>query len=151
MIVKALQTIDEIASFEYGFLLENTDLNANSFKLHIPKIMPLIKQEDPKHVSKGLRSDIFVNAAECRPKVSATIMTRNYLDVPILSGFTQPKPVIQFTSNTSDGTPWPFPRSRFNKGARVICMSVNNNINDLYITNIPDSGFTIEYKPVEIS
>lgn len=52
---------------------------AAEWKLHVPKIMPLIPRDFPKEKTVGLSSSMFVNEKSCKPVIQSSIKERNYL------------------------------------------------------------------------
>ena len=69
---------------EIAYNLEKTaqsygDTEAASWKLYVPKIMPLITMGIPKESTEQLSSSMFINEKSCKPTIQSTIKTRNYI------------------------------------------------------------------------
>lgn len=64
---------------EYAYLTIDTLHYADSFKLHIPKIMAPEPFAGPNNWIKGLSPGIFKNDAACKVTPSSTIGFQNYV------------------------------------------------------------------------
>lgn len=103
---------------DYGYLYEDSRITLPEFKVVIPSLMPRMKSGNVP-----IKSNLFVNAPECKPAVSNMISLRNYFVVKsiaahrteyygdVMSGDTgviNGKTTIQWSSgNTVDAGPGP--------------------------------------------
>ena len=61
---------------DYGYLYEDSRITLPEFKVVIPSLMPRMKSGNVP-----IKSNLFVNAPECKPAVSNMISLRNYFVV----------------------------------------------------------------------
>lgn len=114
----------QLNTMEYGFLMKNTSYNASSFPIKIPKLFPLAGTSAKESTIAIDNNNIFVNAPDCKPTVSSTIKTSNYINVPKLRN-----------ANLSHKVPNYPDSSTIPSGTRFLVMVMNENINDIYITD----------------
>lgn len=75
-----------VNEIEVGYNLEKTAKTAGlteekTWKVFIPKILPLIMLDIPKDTPESLSASVFINAKDCKPTVQPMIKTRNYVMV----------------------------------------------------------------------
>lgn len=72
----------EMGTEEIGQFADPTAATtAGSFRMYIPKLMPLIGFALPKQVPATLNKSIFINDPSCMPAPGATITTQNYITI----------------------------------------------------------------------
>lgn len=77
-IINALENYS-INPFEYAHLIEDTDVNATSFKVYIPKLMALFPKKPAANINGLFNNNIFVNDSDCRPTTSQRVITQNFV------------------------------------------------------------------------
>ena len=91
-------------------------------KVIIPKLCPLINSGLPKNnPPTSISTSCYANASDCKPIVSSTINTRNYLELEMM-------PNQQFK------------KDHFWKNDKMIVEIRNKNIYDMKITNRLDNS-----------
>lgn len=70
-----------VGESEYGFLTEPTHHTAPVFKLHLPTLMSF-PMGGPSQGSATFNNKIFANDDSCKPSVSQSLTTQNFLTVP---------------------------------------------------------------------
>lgn len=93
--------------------------NENPLKVQIPKLCPLLGTGLPKKEVVGLVSTCFINAPECKPNVSKTVNTQNYI-------------LVYRTTNRN------FQYSTFTKGDQLRVEINNKDIYDMKLTTKVD-------------
>lgn len=53
------------------------------FRVYIAKLLPLISFGSPSSKSVALNKNCFCNANTCKPSISSSVTTRNYVDIPL--------------------------------------------------------------------
>lgn len=116
--INALSEI-KLSSLEYAFLVEDTIYTSDTFKMWLPKLMPLIPRGAPRKSNTAIDNNIFIN--DVKPQTSSSISTMNYLVIPRFKSadFTNKK-------NGSDNIP---------KDSKFIIAIMNGNIKDMYVTD----------------
>jgi hypothetical protein len=104
---------------DYCFLMEDTNLYSETFKVYIPKFMPFFNKEDkPKEIRITIDKNIFINSKDCAPQITNTeIITQNYIKVKKLNN-------SQFK----------FQPQTLLKNTRFVCKTFSNP-QDIYITD----------------
>lgn len=119
MDLKAIQQ-NSIRTFEYCYTLDERHHKANKFAVYIPSLMTEIGQQEPDEFDESIERGLFINSGECKANVNSNITVQNYLEVPVF-----------YNSNLchiSDEN------SMIPKGTKLICMIMNNDVNDIHIT-----------------
>jgi len=108
-----------VKSDEYCFLLEESNQYNKSFKVNIPKFMPMFSIDDtPKTNNIIFDNNIFLNDETCKPIVNKSIVTQNYIS-------------LERFRNTN----FRFHPSKIHKKTRFICKIVNMNLRNMGITD----------------
>jgi len=108
-----------VRSDEYCFLLEESDQYNKSFKVNIPKFMPMFSiDETPKTSNNVFDNNIFINDTSCKPIANNAIITQNYIS-------------LERFRNTN----FRFHPSKIQKKTRFICKIVNGNLRNMGITD----------------
>jgi hypothetical protein len=71
----------KINPFEYGFLTTSSHYTSGSFRLYIPKLMPLMSLGQPSITNWIFNNNIFLNDADCKPTTGQKITTQNFITV----------------------------------------------------------------------
>lgn len=108
--------------FEYGFLTEDTDADAEAFKLYIPKLMPTYPRTEPSEINWAFNNVIFINDVDCLPRSSSRITTQNYVTVPRYAS-------RNFSARADENGKIP-------KGTRFIVQIMDNNLRDMHISDM---------------
>ena len=53
----------------------------NVYNIHLNKLLPFIPFGKPKSTKRGLQKSCYINNSKCKPSISTTISTRNYVKV----------------------------------------------------------------------
>ena len=61
----------------------NSTGNGKTFRVFIPKVQPLMSFGSPSSVSVALNRNCFCNAANCKPSISTSITTSNFIEAPV--------------------------------------------------------------------
>lgn len=121
-----LESVQEINldHFEYAILVEDTPKGASTFKLYIPKLMPLVQTGDQtaSQWKEEVRGDIFVNDAQCKIDHMKTVTCQNYITVSRYSD-------SDFSARANINGIIP-------KGTKFIIHSLYGNYNDLYVFKV---------------
>ena len=64
----------------------NSLANSKNFKVYIAKILPLISFGSPATTTTALSKNCFCNATACKPSVASSVISRNYIEIPIEDG-----------------------------------------------------------------
>lgn len=64
----------------------NSTGNGKTFRVFIPKIQPLMSFGSPSSVSVALNRNCFCNASNCKPSISTTVVTSNFIEA-IANGY----------------------------------------------------------------
>ncbi|MDD3172084.1 MAG: hypothetical protein PHF63_00190 [Herbinix sp.] len=119
--INAIKTFN-IEATEYGYNLAYASYNASSFKVNIPKLMPLIPVAPPLVTPKMYNPKIFCNDISNMPVGGMVINTQNYLTINVNRNSD-----TYNRGGTDGGTGYM---------TRVNCRILNNNIRNIYITNV---------------
>lgn len=115
---------------EVGYYVgkDETSTSSSSYKVYIPKIIPLINQGIAKDTNESLSRSCFKNAAACMVTPKNTVTTANY--------------VIVSTQNNQG-----FVRPVLKMNARLQIKVANKSLDQLYVTNLSDqSDYSAAYK-----
>lgn len=104
----------DIEPLEYGFVMEDSDIDEDSAKVMLPKLTPLMTTGGFQEYKKSYNPNIFVNTSDSKPAVSNNITIRNFITIKKFKNITTRK---------------------FNKGDKVICSIMNKDIKDIYLTD----------------
>jgi len=116
--IKSLENLG-VKADEYCFLLEESDQYNKSFKVNIPKFMPMFSiDEIPKSNNIVFDTNIFSNDDSCKPIVNKSILTQNYVS-------------LERFRNTN----FRFHPSNIHKKTRFICKIVDGNLRNMGITD----------------
>lgn len=129
MLKDALKDFD-IEREEIAFLLEPTMYNARSFKVRIPKLMPLIPYR-VADIHEVYNTNIFCNDKPCRPGVAKRVMLQTYINIPRLG-----------LSNLSTAGSWEDGNfvGIMPVGTRFLCNVISKNIREIYINSVMTGG-----------
>lgn len=94
---------------------------SSPLRLHIPKLMPMIPFGTPKVTNASVSDGCFCNDKACKPSISKSIGTQNYVTVPI------------YDNND-------FICSIFYQGARIKVDFFNGSVDEIYATNRIDES-----------
>ena len=72
-----------LGTVEYGKYLSSA---GTKVRVWVGKVMPLMKMGKPKTVRVGLNKGCLINDTKCKPTVSSTITSANYITIPTSSG-----------------------------------------------------------------
>lgn len=120
MLIKCLEELD-VEPFEYVFLSEDTLHTSSTFNFHFPKVMPQGGGK-PKVTPTSFNSNIFINDPSCKPKVSGTISTQNFVNIK-----------RHFHTDFSFRAR---PDGIIPAGTRFIIQVMHGNIRDLYVRDV---------------
>lgn len=110
-------------SEEVGYMVDEDTLSqdADSFKVYVPNILPMVEQGDAKEVDEPLDSSCFINSGDCACTFGTTVKTANYLKVPTKDNMNFSRPILK-------------------KGSQLIIGNSGNSVNSLYVTNMKDES-----------
>lgn len=115
MIAESMSGLD-LKSYEYVFTYGEHDVNAESFKIIIPKMMPFINNNT---IGKaGFNSHVFVNNKDDRPVISRTVEIQNYITIKKSKNCSLEHVAVN---------------GKIPNKTRLICMCPSNMISDLTI------------------
>jgi hypothetical protein len=123
-------TLDQykIEKKEYCFIKENTDRFSETFKVYIPKLMPLLNMKDQAAIfNKLINNNIFLNDVKCKISSSTSYQVQNYLTV-----------------KRKKNTWFKLHPQTFEKYTRLICEIPELNIRNIQIT---DDEFNTDVTP----
>lgn len=66
----------------------NSTKSSRMFRVHVPKILPLVPFGSPSLTAVALNRNCFCNAANCKPSISTSVTTANFIEIPI-SGYNE--------------------------------------------------------------
>lgn len=107
-------------TYELATTVGTHDRESGSFKVHINKLMPHISGASPTTGKIDSCKSALVNDSECKPSMSSTVETKNYMTFPRL-------PNSSFTKSTENLIP---DTTIFNKGTRSILLFPQSNIRE---------------------
>jgi hypothetical protein len=119
MVFDALEELS-INQLEYCFLAEDKIHTASTFKIHIPKLMPLVPMSGSSSPT-GYNNMIFVNDGACKPSTSPMLTTQGYITLPR----------FMHTDFLFKADPLLIIRT----GAKFICCIMDKNIRDIFLTH----------------
>lgn len=112
----------KIGDEEIAFLVDPTIPSGSpTMHVYIPKIQPMIPRGAPTITQVPLQNTCFINDPACKPSVSSTISTQNYKTVQ---------------RNNND---W-FANNTLNSGAQLKLEVLNNNVDQMFVTNKIDKS-----------
>jgi len=94
---------------------------SSSHPVYIPALMPLISFGKKTTTSNALRSSCFCNDSKCKPAISGSIITQNYITVPVYEH-------------------QDFSLPRFTLGATMQIDALNGDYDELRISHKQDSS-----------
>jgi hypothetical protein len=112
-----------VDTFEYAYLVESEKYDADTFKLHIPKLMPNIASSTADYPIQVNKTNLFENAKSCTPTVDSVIYGQRYITVPRFPG-------DDFKVRADKTT------GKLKVGTKFIVMVMNRNIKDLIIYKV---------------
>lgn len=71
----------ELGTSEIGKAVGNYIYSSKTFKVYIPRILPLVKFGKAKIKTVSLNKNCFINSAKCKPSVASQIKTVNYITI----------------------------------------------------------------------
>ena len=99
----------------------NTETSASSFKVYIPKILPLLRQGTAQVRKELIENSMLLNDSQCSVKGSSYVKTRNYIEIPAADNVNFKRPV-------------------FKNGAKIRISFTAGNVDSGKITNTIDSS-----------
>ena len=105
---------------------------ANSYKIYIPNILPMITQGKAAKTSEPITGACFINDAECQVSMDHMIVSANYIEVPVVDNMAFQRPVLPY-------------------GSKVMIGNRGNSVDNLYVTNFSDSSEYSKTKSVNKS
>lgn len=152
--------------FEYGYLVEDTDRNATSMKIFIPKLMG-VEGGGTGRGSVSVDKGIVMNKDKNSVGTTSSVATKQYMDVPVVLPYEHQHPEHNCQGyNGQNNCPntnhqnkchhpgpsilapcphdhhdhhFPHLGGRYGKipaGSRVIVMFMDNNVNDCRVTRM---------------
>jgi hypothetical protein len=109
-------------NIEYMYTVGKQHFSNISFNLTSPKLLPLVSNKETLEKKVTISKSLFVNASDSRPRVESTFYTKNYITVP--------RSVNCNLSSIADDDGF------IPSGTRVVCTCINNDINQLTISDI---------------
>ena len=92
---------------------------AESYKVYIPNIMPMVEQGDATETPLALTGSCFINAGDCSVTVASTVQSANYITVPTADNQNFSRPIMR-------------------KGATMKIRAKGKSVDRLYVTNHSD-------------
>lgn len=69
-----------LGDIEVGFMVGTHEIDARTFAVYLPKLMPMIEFSDTRERSKApINKSIFVNEESTRPDLSSTVTVQNFI------------------------------------------------------------------------
>ena len=99
----------------------NAETSASSFKVYIPKILPLLRQGTAQVRKEPIETSMILNDSQCGVKGSSYVKTRNYIEIPAADNVNFKRPV-------------------FKNGAKIRISFTAGNVDSGKITNTIDSS-----------
>lgn len=108
---------------EVGYMVDDDALSqdADSFKVYVPNVLPLVEQGDAAETDEPLDSSCFINDGGCAITTGGTVKTANYLKVPTKDNMEFKRPILR-------------------KGSKLTIGNTGDSVNTLYITNKSDES-----------
>lgn len=120
-LVKGLEDYG-IKPFEYAFLTEATSKDAETFRLYLPKLMPMFPCDTPVFNNWLFNNNVFLNDDVCKPRSISTIKTQNFITVP--------RHLSRDFSPRADGS------GNLPKDSKFIVQVMDENIRDIRVSDI---------------
>ena len=112
----------KLESREIGIFLPIIGSSSGELQLNIPKLMPDIPRGLPKvYPPSGLSDGFLCNSSQCKPRVSNTYTTQNFISVPLYDNRE-------------------FKNSSFRKGAIVQVDFENDDMYQAHVNNKVDNS-----------
>ena len=92
---------------------------AESYKVYIPNIMPMVEQGDATETPMALTSSCFINAGDCSVSVASTVQSANYIKVKTADNQMFARPIMR-------------------KGSTLKIRAKGKSVDRLYVTNHAD-------------
>lgn len=74
----------ELGIIELGYMVGKHPINARTFAVYIPKLMPMIGLGGSKtSAKKNIDRSIFINSEDTKPSISLSISTKNYINLTL--------------------------------------------------------------------
>lgn len=108
---------------EVGYMVDDDSLtqDADSYKVYVPNVLPMVEQGDAKEVDEPIDTSCFINSGDCVCTQGSTVRTANYLKIPTKDNMNFKRPVLK-------------------KGSQMIIGNTGNSVNSLYVTNMKDES-----------
>lgn len=119
MSMYAFEEAYKVNEYEYGFLIDDSNVNDTTFKINVPTLMPIIPRTTSRVIGEYVSTNIFINDDKCKPSISPTVQTQNYLTVEKFYN-------TDLSHKAINGI--------IPSGTRFICAFINNNIRDIKLT-----------------
>ena len=112
-----------LSNEEVGYMVDEDTLSqdAESYKVYVPNILPLIEQGDAQEIDEPLDISCFINDSGCAISSVGSVKTANYLVVKTKDNMEFKRPILK-------------------KGAELTIGNTGNSVNTLYITNMKDES-----------
>lgn len=112
-----------LSNEEVGYMVDEDTLSqdAESYKVYVPNILPLIEQGDAQEIEEPLDISCFINDSGCAISSVGSVKTANYLIVKTKDNMEFKRPILK-------------------KGAELTIGNTGNSVNTLYITNMKDES-----------
>lgn len=123
MLQNALTEFD-IEKEEYGYLIESSHYTNKSFKIKIPKLMPLVNQN--YDIRESYNTNIFENDSGCKLPNINRVTTQNYLSIN-RAGYSNLAGAGSWNGNEFIGI--------IPAGQRFLCTIIGQNIRQIFITD----------------
>lgn len=108
---------------EIGYMVDEDSLSqdADSYKVYVPNVLPLVEQGDALETPSPLDTSCFINDGECTITSAGTVTTANYLKIKTKDNMEFKRPILK-------------------KGAELTIGNTGDSVNTLYITNMTDQS-----------
>ena len=112
-----------LSNEEVGYMVDEDTLSqdAESYKVYVPNILPLIEQGDAQEIEEPLDISCFINDSGCAISSVGSVKTAYYLIVKTKDNMEFKRPILK-------------------KGAELTIGNTGNSVNTLYITNMKDES-----------
>lgn len=112
-----------LSNEEVGYMVDEDTLSqdAESYKVYVPNILPLIEQGDAQEIEEPLDISCFINDSGCAISSVGSVKTANYLIIKTKDNMEFKRPILK-------------------KGAELTIGNTGNSVNTLYITNMKDES-----------
>lgn len=112
-----------LSNEEVGYMVDEDTLSqdAESYKVYVPNILPLIEQGDAQEIEEPLDISCFINDSGCAVSSVGSVKTANYLIIKTKDNMEFKRPILK-------------------KGAELTIGNTGNSVNTLYITNMKDES-----------